>query len=94
MDQDKFENLLADFQQYCNSEKTILDLEVHPGESTAPVVLLVHGIGGSARHWSDPVSLNVNDTWLFDLNSRPPSSFRGLGMSAPYKPESVHRACQ
>lgn len=89
MDQAKFESLLADFQQYCTSENMILDLEAHPGSSTAPLVLLVHGIGGSALHWSDPVSLNVTDTWLFDLNSRPASSFRGLGMSAPYKPENV-----
>ncbi len=89
MNQEKFENLLADFQQHCSLEKAILDLEIHPGPSSVLLILLVHGIGGNARHWSNPVSLNVNQTWLFDLNSRPASSFRGLGMWTPYKPESV-----
>lgn len=78
MDQAKFESLLSDFKQNVNSENSIFDLALQPGSFQSPIVLMVHGIGGNARHWSDPVSLNVNDTWLFDLNSHPDGKNQGF----------------
>jgi len=74
MDQNTFTGLLGDFQQHCSAENNLPDVTAFAGHLDAPVVVLVHGIGGNAQHWSDPVSLNPNDTWLFDLNATPTAS--------------------
>jgi pimeloyl-ACP methyl ester carboxylesterase len=88
MDQANFEGLLRDFQAQCSAENTIYDLSAVAGHADAPVVVLVHGIGGNFRHWADPVSMNVNDTWLFDLNAQPAHGSKGVAMSPPYQPGS------
>lgn len=93
MDQSTFEGLLSDFQGHCGGEHNLPDLTAAAGRFDAPVVVLVHGIGGNARHWADPVSLNPNDTWLFDLSTAP-SGGSGIGSSPPYREGSVTPWCQ
>lgn len=88
MDQPTFEGLLNDFQQHCSGESNLPDLAVAAGRMDAPVVVLIHGIGGNAQHWADPVSLNPADTWLFNLDAQPQEG-SGLGSSPPYDPGSV-----
>lgn len=89
MDQATFESLLEDFRQHSSTDNSIFDLEAKAGTYTSPLVLLVHGIGGNAQHWFDPTTMNVNDTWLFDINSHPSSKNVGLSTSAPYQPQNV-----
>lgn len=89
MDQAKFESLLADFKQHSSTDNSIFDLEAKAGSYTSPLVLLVHGIGGNAQHWFDPSTMNVNDTWLFDLTSHPTTKKVGLSTSIPYQPQNV-----
>jgi hypothetical protein len=89
MDQAQYEQLLADFKTQVSQESTIYDMETFAGKPDGPIVVMVHGIGGHAKHWSDPVSLNVNDTWLFDLNAKPQNAGNGLLSSPPYNPQSV-----
>lgn len=90
MDQATFEGLMHDYQTECSAENTIYDMEAFAGKVGSPIVLLVHGIGGNARHWSDPIGLNVNDTWLFDLNAPPPKDDKGLASSPPYNASAVN----
>ncbi len=94
MDQARFEGLLRDFQSRCTAEHAIRDLAAVPGHAGAPIVVLVHGIGGNARHWSDPTALNPSETWLFDLNTEPPPSTTGILTSPPYAASSVRTWCQ
>ncbi len=91
MEQARFEQLLADFQARCSSdgESKIYDLSAVAGPVGSPIVLLVHGIGGNFRHWSDPVGMNVNDTWLFDTTNHPPHSGNGIIVSPAYQPGAV-----
>ncbi len=88
MDQPTYEGLLNDFQQQCRAENNLPDLTVSAGRMDAPVVVLIHGIGGNAQHWSDPIGLNPSDTWLFNLDAQPHDA-HGLGSSPPYEPGSV-----
>ena len=88
MDQATFEGLLGDLQQHCRADAALPDLTAEAGKFDAPVVALVHGIGGNARHWADPIGLNPDDTWLFDLAARPRGG-RGIASSPPYQPGSV-----
>lgn len=88
MDQAAFESALNGFQQHGRDELGLPDLTVSVGRVDAPIVVLLHGIGGNARHWSDPVSLNPNDTWLFDLSASPADG-RGIVSSPPYGAGSV-----
>jgi pimeloyl-ACP methyl ester carboxylesterase len=88
MDQATFEGLVADFQQHCRAEQGLPDLTAVPGNPDAPVVVLIHGIGGNAQHWADPVSLNPDETWLFDLASSPKGG-DGIASSPPYAPGSA-----
>ena len=64
------------------------DLATSAGDPSRPLVVLVHGIGGSAQHWSDPVGIDVNTTWLFDTSAtaqpQPCPDVAGLLMSPPY----------
>jgi pimeloyl-ACP methyl ester carboxylesterase len=85
MDQTRFEELLRNFQAQCSAENSIVDLTATPGNFGGPIVVLVHGIGGNFRHWADPIGMNPNDTWLFDLNAHPPKETHGIGTSPPYK---------
>jgi pimeloyl-ACP methyl ester carboxylesterase len=89
MSQTRFEELLRNFQAQCSSQHAIADLEAFAGDLSAPLVVLVHGIGGNSRHWGDPVSLNVGETWLFNIDEEPVTENRGLGMSPSYKKEQV-----
>lgn len=87
MDQGAFEGLLNGFRERCGAENNLPDLTVTPGRMDAPIVVMVHGIGGNARHWTDPLSLNPDDTWLFDLNAHPSGS--GIASSPPYQAGSL-----
>jgi pimeloyl-ACP methyl ester carboxylesterase len=88
MEQTTFEGLLADFQQHCHADATLPDLTAVAGQADAPIVVLIHGIGGNAQHWADPLGLDPADTWLFDLAARPRGG-RGIASSPPYQPGSV-----
>jgi pimeloyl-ACP methyl ester carboxylesterase len=92
MDQTTFENALEEFRQHCSAENNVPDLTVSAGRAGAPIVVLIHGIGGNAQHWLDPTSIDVNDTWLFDLDSRPQGT--GLASSLAYAPGSVMSWCK
>ncbi len=89
MEQARFEELLSNFQTQCSTEHTIFDLSAVAGQIDAPIVLLVHGIGGNFRHWADPVSMNVNDTWLFDIHAKPAKGAKGIVSSPPYQAGAV-----
>lgn len=89
MDQAIFEGLLRDFQVTVTASAGLVDLTVTAGRFDAPVVVLIHGIGGTAQHWTDPVGLPIDDTWLFDLATSPPAATTGLGLSPPYQEGSV-----
>jgi pimeloyl-ACP methyl ester carboxylesterase len=88
MDQAAFTSVLVDFQCQCRAEQALPDLTVVAGRPDAPLVVLIHGIGGNARHWTDPVGLDPAETWLFDLGARPEGG-RGIASSPPYQPGSV-----
>lgn len=89
MDQATFEGLLGAFQGTMRADHGLADLTATAGRYDAPVVVLIHGIGGIAQHWTDPVGMDINDTWLFDLAAPPPAGTTGLGMSPPYQAGSV-----
>lgn len=89
MDQATFERLLRDVEEDPSAGAGLVDLTVAAGRFDAPVVVLVHGIGGTAQHWTDPVGMPIGDTWLFDLAAPPPPGTAGLGMSPPYQEGSV-----
>jgi|GEM_PF-2237732 len=84
MDHARFEELMRNFQTQCSAENSIFDLTAFAGQPGAPIVVLVHGIGGNFRHWSDPIGMNPNDTWLFDINAHPPKGTNGVGTSPAY----------
>lgn len=94
MDHARFEGLLRDFQSRCVAEHKIRDLQVFAGKLDAPVVVMVHGIGGDARHWSDPVSLDPAATWLFDVKAEPPAAATGIQTSPPYTRDAVMNWCR
>jgi pimeloyl-ACP methyl ester carboxylesterase len=89
MEQTRLAELLQNFQSQCAAENNLCELSVAAGQPDMPIVVLVHGIGGNAKHWSDPLNLNVNDTWLFDLNSNPPKNTKGIATSLPYHPDAA-----
>jgi hypothetical protein len=89
MDQATFERLLSDGQTGLRTDGGLADLTIRAGRYDAPVVVLIHGIGGTAQHWTDPVGIDINETWLFDLAAPPPAGTTGLGMSPPYPASSV-----
>jgi len=93
MDQPTFETLFGEFRQQCSAENNLPDLAVSSGRPDAPIVVLIHGIGGNAQHWADPVGLNPNDTWLFNLDADPDHHNTGLGSSPPYQAGSVTAWC-
>lgn len=94
MDFPTFDGLLRGFQQTVSTEHNLPDLTVSGGRVDAPIVVLVHGIGGNAAHWADPVSLNASSTWLFNLAADPDTHISGIGSSPPYAPGSVTSWCQ
>ncbi len=85
MDQARFEELMRNFQTQCTAESAIFDLEAFAGQVGGPIIVMVHGIGGNFRHFGDPIGMNPNDTWLFDINARPPKETKGVGTSPAYK---------
>ena len=89
MDQATFEGLLGDFRETLLADHRLVDLTVTAGRYDAPVVVLIHGIGGTSQHWTDPVGMDISDTWLFNLAAPPPAGTTGLGMSPPYQEGSV-----
>lgn len=88
MEQARFEELMRNFQAQCSAQG-IQELEAFAAEPGMPIVVLVHGIGGNARHWADPVSLNVSETWLFNIDAQPTTDKNGLGVSPNYKEEET-----
>jgi len=88
MDQATFAGLFDAFQRQGRADAALPDLTATAGRPDAPVVVLIHGIGGDARHWADPLALDPADTWLFDLAARPQGA-QGIGSSPPYQPGSV-----
>ena len=92
MDQPTFEALFTAFRDRCSADNNLPDLAVSSGRPDAPIVVLIHGIGGNARHWSDPIGLNPADTWLFNLDAEPQGA-SGLASSPPYAPGSVTAWC-
>lgn len=94
MEQATFEGLLRDFQSRCVAEHKIRDLNAVAGKADAPIVVMVHGIGGDARHWSDPVALDPNATWLFDVKAEPPAGAAGIHTSPPYVRDAVMNWCR
>ncbi len=88
MDQTTFAGLFQAYQDSCRGTQQLPDLTVSAGRYDAPIVLLIHGIGGNVQHWTDPVGLNPNDTWLFDLSATP-TQRRGLAMSPPYQRDQI-----
>jgi pimeloyl-ACP methyl ester carboxylesterase len=93
MDQPTFEALLNGFQQRCSAEINLPDLTAFAGRTDAPIVVLIHGIGGNAQHWLDPVSLDIGSTWLFNLAAHPQHG-SGIVSSPPYDPGSTTSWCQ
>lgn len=89
MDQATFEGLLGNVRTALTAPPGLNDLTIVAGRFDAPVVVLIHGIGGTAQHWTDPVSMPVDETWLFDLAAPPPSTASGLAWSPPYQEGSV-----
>ncbi|HEY8743192.1 MAG TPA: hypothetical protein VIU62_08845 [Chloroflexota bacterium] len=89
MDQTTFEGLLGALQVNLRADPGLTGLTVTAGRYDAPVVVLIHGIGGTAQHWTNPVGMDINETWLFDLAAPPPAGTTGLGMCPPYQEGSV-----
>ncbi len=94
MDFPTFDGLLRGFQQEIGTAHNLPDLTVSGGRVDAPVVVLVHGIGGNAMHWADPIGLSASSTWLFNLAAEPGTHVSGIGSSPPYAPGSVTSWCQ
>jgi pimeloyl-ACP methyl ester carboxylesterase len=88
MDQATFEGLLKNFVGRAKEAK-VRDVAALPGQAGQPVVVMVHGIGGNAMHWSDPTALDPNSTWLFDLKAEPPPAGTGILLSPPYRKGST-----
>ena len=89
VDQVTFQGLLHDAEGAIAAANGLLDLTITAGNFDAPIVVLIHGIGGTAQHWTDPVRIPIDDTWLFDLASPPPAPASGLCLSPPYAEGSV-----
>jgi pimeloyl-ACP methyl ester carboxylesterase len=94
MEQARFESLLRDFQSRCVAEHKTRDLRAVAGKADAPIVVMVHGIGGDARHWSDPTSLDPAATWLFDVKAEPVPGASGIQTSPPYARDAVMNWCR
>lgn len=79
-----FRQLLADFQASLDG---LTELSAIPGSPEMPLVVLVHGIGGCAHHWSNPLGISLEATWLFDTATAPlaVSARPDLLCSPPYK---------
>ena len=89
MDQATFEGLLKTFQSRASAQHALRDLVALPGQVGQPIIVMVHGIGGNAQHWSDPTGLDPTTTWMFDLNSKPTAAGTGILLSPPYARDSV-----
>ncbi|GAC1551337.1 MAG: hypothetical protein NVS2B7_27320 [Herpetosiphon sp.] len=96
MDQSGWVQLLGNFENTFRAQHPGSDLAAVAGQVGAPLVVLVHGIGGEARHWSDPVGLSTGATWLFDPDAAPPPAPREISVtqSPPYKAGAVTTWCQ
>ena len=89
MDQATFEASLKTFGARVTAQLKLRDVQVLPGQVGQPIVVMVHGIGGNAQHWSDPTGLDPNSTWLFDLKGKPAPAGTGILLSPPYDRNSV-----
>ena len=49
MDQTAFQALCGAFQQHCSAEHALPDLAISSGRPDAPIVAMIHGIGGNAQ---------------------------------------------
>jgi hypothetical protein len=87
MEQAIFSQLLDTFQTQVGVN--LQALSVMAGQPTAPLVVLVHGIGGNDLHWSDPIHVDINETWLFDINAKPAYKHESFLTSPPYQGNAV-----
>jgi pimeloyl-ACP methyl ester carboxylesterase len=83
---------LPDFQARTSG---IQDLSASPNQPDKPLVVLVHGIGGSAQHWSNPLGLSLDETWLYDTAAAPQagSGSPALLCSPAYQAGAVQDWC-
>ncbi len=87
MEQAAFTQLMNDFQTQTGIN--LQNFNAMPGQPTAPIVVMVHGIGGNALHWSDPLKVDINQTWLFDINAQPAYKHASFLTSPPYQANAV-----
>jgi pimeloyl-ACP methyl ester carboxylesterase len=67
LDNDKFDKFFDALNGDCQN---IRDFHSFKGSVNKPIVILVHGIGGNAEHWSNPINQSEN-LWLFDIDNPP-----------------------
>ncbi len=90
MEQAAFEQLLNSFQTQVQTTHPLQEFTVTAGQPDKPIVIVVHGIGGNARHWSDPAGVSVNETWLFNTEANPPhQNGQFLIYSPTYQPNQI-----
>ncbi|MBA3948026.1 MAG: hypothetical protein H0X37_26185 [Herpetosiphonaceae bacterium] len=96
MDQATWEHLMANVQSQFRAAHPQSDLTAVAGQFGKPLVVLVHGIGGDARHWSNPTAIDTAVTWLFDLDAVPPPISSGITItqSPAYPANAVTTWCQ
>jgi len=87
MEQATFTQLMSDFQTQIGT--SLQDFSAMAGQPTAPIVVMVHGIGGNALHWSDPLKVDINQTWLFNVNAQPAYKQGFFLTSPPYQANAV-----
>lgn len=70
-------------------------LSATPNQPNKPLVVLIHGVGGSAQHWSDPLGVSIDETWLYDTTTEPQTSGSPstLLFSPAYRPGTVQDWC-
>jgi pimeloyl-ACP methyl ester carboxylesterase len=94
MDQETFSKRFDSFKARLSANQpSIADLDAQPGRFEMPVVVLVHGIGGNASHWSNPAA-DVTSTWLFNTKAKPAGSGQLVDISPAYKPAEVRSWCK
>lgn len=90
MEQAAFGQIMSSFEMQVLNTHPLQEFTVTTGQPDMPIVLLVHGIGGNARHWSDPAGVSLNETWLFNTDEKPPhQSGQHLLYSPPYQSNQI-----
>lgn len=94
MEQTQFSQLMNDFKGQLAAQNKIKDLSIFAGNANLPIVVMVHGIGGTAQHWSNPAGVNIEETWLFNISGRPAYQNDKVVPSPTYQPNQVTSWCQ